>query len=201
MSQTQTERVLELVRQAGVLRPRDLKAHGLSPEYLRRLEQRGLVLRSSRGLYLPADALVTEHHSLAEACKRVPHGVICLLSALEFHGLTTQWPDEVWMAIGAKARLPRVTYPPLRIARFSGAAYTYGVEEHMIEGVRVPVYSPTKTVADCFKYRNKIGLSVALEALKDARQKLDVSLDDIYRAAKVCRVDRVMQPYLDGMVA
>ncbi len=201
MSRTQTERVLELVRQTGVLRPRDLKAYGLSPEYLRRLEQRGLVLRSSRGLYISADALVTEHHSLAEACKRVPHGVICLLSALEFHGLTTQWPDAVWMAIDGKARLPRVAYPPLRIARFSGAAYTYGIEEHVIEGVRVPVYSPAKTVADCFKYRNKIGLSVALEALKDARQKLDVSLDDIYRAAKVCRVDRVMQPYLDGMVA
>lgn len=201
MSETKTEQVLELVRKAGVLRPRDLKAYGLSPEYLRRLEQRGLILRSSRGLYIPADTMFTEHHSLAEACKRVPHGVICLLSALEFHRLTTEWPDEVWMAIEARARLPRLEYPPLRIVRFSGAAYSYGIEEHLIEGVRVPVYSPAKTVADCFKYRNKIGLGVALEALKGARLLPGVSLDDIYRAAKVCRVDRVMQPYLDGMVA
>ncbi len=123
MSETKTEQVLGQ-RQAGVLRPRDLKAYGLSPEYLRRLEQRGLILRSSRGLYIPADALLTEHHSLAEACKRVPHGMICLLSALEFHGLTTQWPDEVWMAIDARARLPRLEYPPVRIVRFSGEAYS-----------------------------------------------------------------------------
>ena len=195
------EQTLALVREAGVLRPRDLKARGLSREYLRRLEQRGLILRSSRGLYMPADADLTESHSLAEACKRVPHGVICLLSALEFHILTTQAPFEVWMAIDVKARLPQVVYPPLRIFRCSGAAFSYGIEEHWIEGVLVKVYTPAKTVADCFKYRNKIGTDVALEALKDVRRKRLATLDDVYRAAKVCRVDRIMQPYLEGMVA
>lgn len=195
------EQTLALVREAGVLRPRDLKARGLSREYLRRLEQRGLILRSSRGLYMPADADLTESHSLAEACKRVPHGVICLLSALEFHNFTTQWPFEVWLAIDVKARLPQVAYPPLRIMRFSGEAFSYGIEEHWIEGVLVKVYTPAKTVADCFKYRNKIGTDVALEALKDVRRKRLTTLDDVYRAARVCRVERVMQPYLEGMVA
>jgi predicted transcriptional regulator of viral defense system len=195
------EQTLALVREAGVLRPRDLKAHGLSREYLRRLEQRGLILRSSRGLYIPADADLTESHSLAEACKRVPHGVICLLSALQFHGLTTQAPFEVWMAIDGKARLPRIGYPPLRIVRFSGEALSYGVEEHWIEGVPVQVYSPAKTVADCFKYRNKVGLDVALEALRETWRERRATMDAIYRAANVCRVDRVMQPYLEAMVA
>jgi len=195
------EQTLALVREAGVLRPRDLKAHGLSREYLRRLEQRGLILRSSRGLYMPADADLTESHSLAEACKRVPHGVICLLSALQFHILTTQAPFEVWMAIDGKARLPRVVYPPLRIFRCSGPAFSYGIEEYWIEGVLVRVYSPAKTVADCFKYRNKIGLDVALEAMNDAWRSRRATMDAIYRAAKVCRVDHVMQPYLEEMVA
>jgi predicted transcriptional regulator of viral defense system len=201
MAATKTEQTLELVRQMGVLRPRDLKAHGLSPEYLRRLEQRGLVQRSSRGIYFASDAELTENHSLAEACKRVPHGVICLLSALQFHNFTTQWPFEIWMAIDGKAHLPRVDYPPLRIMRFSGEALSYGVEEHWLEGVLVKVYTPAKTVADCFKYRNKIGTDVALEAVKDARRKRLVTFDDVYRAARVCRVEQVMQPYLEGMVA
>ncbi len=198
---TKTEQTLELVRQMGVLRPRDLKAYGLSPEYLRRLEQRGLVQRSSRGIYFASDAELTENHSLAEACKRVPHGVICLLSALQFHNFTTQWPFEVWMAIDGKARLPRVDYPPLRIMRFSGEAFTYGIEEHQLEGVLVKVYTPAKTVADCFKYRNKIGTDVALEAMNDGWLKKRYTMRDIYYAAKACRVEQVMQPYLEEMVA
>ncbi len=201
MAATKTEQALELVRQMGILRPRDLKAHGLSPEYLRRLEQRGLVQRTSRGIYFATDAGLTENHSLAEACKRVPHGVICLLSALQFHNFTTQWPFEVWMAIDVKARLPRVSYPPLRIMRFSGEAFTYGIEEHWLEGVLVKIYTPAKTIADCFKYRNKVGTDVALEAMNDAWLKKLCTMRDIYRAAKVCRVENVMQPYLEEMVA
>jgi predicted transcriptional regulator of viral defense system len=201
MAATKTEQALELVRQMGVLRPRDLKAHGISPEYLRRLEQRGLVERDGRGLYRAADLEVTEHHTLVEACKRVPHGVACLLTALEFHVFTTQAPFEIWMAIDIKARLPKVTDLPLRIFRFSGEAFSYGIEEHTIEGVRVRVYNPAKTVADCFKYRHKIGLDVALEALREARRERLATMDQIYRAARVCRVDRVMQPYAEAMVA
>lgn len=201
MDSSQTERALALAREVGVLRPRDLKEQGIPPEYLHRLYRRGLLERSARGLYRLPDAELTEHHSLVEACKRVPHGVICLLSALEFHQFTTQWPFEVWMAIDGKARLPRVAYPALRIMRFSGAALSYGVEEHWIEGVLVRVYNPAKTVADCFKYRNKIGLDVALEALREVRRERLATLNDVYKAARVCHVDRVMQPYLEGMVA
>lgn len=195
------EQTLALVREVGVLRPRDLAPHGLSREYLRRLEQRGLIERDGRGLYRAADLEVTEHHTLVEACKRVPHGVACLLTSLEFHDFTTQAPFEIWMALDVKARLPKVDDIPLRIFRFSGEAFSYGIEEHWIEGVRVRVYTPAKTVADCFKYRNKVGLDVALEALREARREHLATMDQIYRAARVCRVDRVMQPYTEAMVA
>ncbi len=161
------QRVLKLAKKAGVVRPRDLAAQGIPREYLIRLRNRGVLQQPSRGLYVLADADLGERQSLAEACKRVPHGVICLLSALQFHGLTTQIPHEVWMAIDVKARRPKVDYPPLRIVRFSAAALTFGTEEHLVRGVKIKVYGPAKTVADCFKYRNKIGIDVALEALRD----------------------------------
>ena len=195
---TKQEEVLELVRRAGVLRPRDLDRYGIARTYLQRLERRGLLERAGRGLYRLASADVTEHHGLATACKRVPHGVICLLSALRFHDLTTQAPFEVWMAIDVRARRPGGTAPPLRIVRFSGKALTAGVETHRIEGVRVRVYGPAKTVADCFKYRNKIGLDVALEALRDYRRTHPGGLDELWKFARICRVANVMRPYLEA---
>jgi len=152
-----------------------------------------------RGLYIPADALATVHHRLAEASKRVPNGIICLISALRFHDLTTQVPHEVWMAISEKARRPRGDYPPLRIVRFSGASLDYGVLTQKVEGVAVRVFDPAKTVADCFKYRNKIGLDVALEALRDCYRQRKATMDELWKAAKVCRVARVMQPYLESI--
>jgi predicted transcriptional regulator of viral defense system len=173
-------------------------AHGIHPEYVRRLCDRGLLIRSGRGLYIPADADVTSHHTLAEASKRVPSGVICLLSALRFHELTTQSPRDIWLAISEKARRPRVDYPPLRIMRFSGLALTEGVEEHKIEGVPVKLYNPAKTVADCFKYRNKIGLEVAIEALRDCRRQRKCTNDELWHYARVCRVANVMRPYLEA---
>ena len=148
---------------------------------------------------MAADSAATEHHSLAEAAKRVPSGIICLLSALRYHQLTTQAPHEVWMAISRKARRPQVDHPPLRIVRFSGAALEYGVQKKKVEGVPLRVYSPAKTVADCFKYRNKIGLEVALEALRDCYRQRKATMDDLWEAAKVCRVARVMQPYLESI--
>jgi len=195
---TTTEEVLKLARQMGVLRVRDLTSRGIHPEYLRRLCRKGLLTRTGRGLYIAADAEISVHHGLAQACKRVPHGVICLLSALQFHELGTQSPFEVWMALDRKAARPRIDYPPLRIARFSGKALTEGVEEYAIEGVQVRIYSPAKTVADCFKYRNKIGLDVALEALRDCREQKKCSNDDLWRYAKICRVANVMRPYLEA---
>ena len=200
MKRERIQQVLEIARRLGVLRPRDLDAHGIPRVYLSRLHDRYLLRRVGRGLYVAADLKATEHHTLAEACKRVPHGVLCLLSALQFHGLTTQAPFEVWVAIEEKARLPRVTRPRMRFVRFSGKALTEGVEERNIEGVSVKVYNPAKTVADCFKYRNKIGLDVALEALQDCRRTRRCTMDELWYYAQVCRVARVIRPYLEAVV-
>ncbi|MCE2433357.1 MAG: type IV toxin-antitoxin system AbiEi family antitoxin domain-containing protein, partial [Candidatus Latescibacteria bacterium] len=158
--------VLELAQQ-GLLRVCDLTSRGLHPEYLRRLYQKGLVRREGRGLYIAADAEISVHYGLAQVAKRVSHGVICLLSALSFHEIGTQLPHQVWMAIDRRAAKPKMQFPPLRVMRFSGAALTEGVETYQIEGVPVQIFNPAKTVADCFKYRNKIGLDIALEALKE----------------------------------
>lgn len=159
----------------------------------------GELERVGRGLYVPAHAVIAEHHTLVEAAARVPHGVVCLLSALRFHGLGTQAPHEVWLAIDRKARKPTADWPPLRIVRFSGEALAFGVERHELEGVPVKITSREKTVADCFKYRNKIGLDVALEALREYLRLRKRSVDELVRAARVCRVSRVMQPYLEAM--
>ncbi len=199
MAASPTDRVLNLARRSGVLRPRDLDAEGIPRVYLRRLHAAGVLDNPGRGLYVLAKAQPSEHQSLAEACKRVPHGVVCLLSALQFHGLTTQAPFEVWMAIGESARRPKVDYPPLRIVRFSAAALAFGVDEHTVDGVRVRVTNPAKTVADCFKYRNKIGLDVALEALRECWRERRATMDELFRAAEVCRVARVIRPYLESL--
>jgi predicted transcriptional regulator of viral defense system len=193
-----TQEVIKIVEKEGILRPRDLDRYGIPRVYLSRLCERGLLQRVGRGLYVPADAAVTEHHTLAEACKRVPQGVLCLLSALQFHGLTTQAPFEVWMALEQKAWQPLVHRPKIRFVRFSGRSFHDGVEEHQIEGVPAKVYNPAKTVADCFKYRNKIGLDVALEALRDCRGQRKCTNDELWHYAKICRVANVMKPYLEA---
>lgn len=199
MGISRKEQVLALIRRMGVLRPRDLIGQGIPRVYLRRLCTEGVLENPERGLYVLANAAVSEHQSLREACKRVPQGVVCLLSALQFHELTTQAPFEVWLAIAANARRPKVLNPPLRIVRFSGRALIEDIEEHKIRGVTVKVYSPAKTVADCFKYRNKIGLDVALEALRDCWRKRKATMDELYRAAQICRVGRVILPYLESL--
>jgi len=196
---TQTQRVLELVGEMGVLRPRDLIPYGIPRTYLSRLCAVGKLRRIARGLYVLPDSKVTEHHSLVEACKRVPKGVVCLLSALQYHELTTQAPFEVWLAIGEKAWRPRVEFPPLRIVRFSQPTLEAGIKEYEIEGVAVLVYIPAKTVADCFKYRNKIGLDVAIEALRECLRSRHCTMDDLWRYAKICRVQNVMRPYLESL--
>jgi predicted transcriptional regulator of viral defense system len=182
-----------------VFRSRDVAAVGLSRTALGRLVAAGTIERVGRGLYAGVNARVTEQHTLVEAAKRVPKGIVCLLSALRFHRLTTQTPHEVWLAIDVKARKPAADWPPLRIVRFSGAARTQGVEAHTIEGVELHVTSREKTVADCFKYRNKIGLDVALEALREYLRGGQRSVDNLVRAAEVCRVARVMRPYIESL--
>lgn len=166
---------------------------------LQRLVERGVIEREGRGLYRLAGTEVSEHYCFIQAAKRVPKGVICLLSALRFHELTTQKPFEVWLAIERGARRPASDAPPLRVHSFSGAAFTAGIETHELEGVPVRVYSAAKTVADCFKYRNKIGIEVALEALRDTLRQRKATVDEIWRYAEICRVSRVIYPYLEAL--
>jgi len=192
-------RLVKTLRRAGLIRVRDLQGQGIHPEYLRRLCQKGLVVRVGRGLYRSAHAQPTAQTGLAQVAKRVPQAVVCLLSALQFHEIGTQSPPQVWVALDRRLARPRLDYPPLRVLRFSGPALTAGVETHMIEGVPVKVYTPAKTVADCFKYRNKIGLDVALEALRDALRRRKCKMDALWRCAKVCRVTNVMRPYLEAL--
>ena len=194
------QKALALVREAVVLRPRDLSAHGIPRNALSRLVKRGAVRRIARGLYELADRDPPEHLALMEVCKRVPHGVVCLISALNFHELTTQIPHEVWMAIDVKAHQPKIKYPPTRFVRFSGPALTYGVKDHDLQGVTVRITTPAKTVADCFKFRNKVGLEVAIEALRDYWRNKKGAIDDLWKAAQVCRVAKIMRPYLEATV-
>jgi predicted transcriptional regulator of viral defense system len=200
MAKTAPERVLEMASKQPLVRPRDVEARGIARESLLRLYRRGLLVRPARGVYALAESPVTEHHSLAVAAKLVPRSVVCLLSALRFHGLTTQDPHEVWIAIDFKAHKPSLASPALRVVRFSGRALVEGVEAHEIEGVRVQVYGAAKTVGDCFKYRHKIGIDVAIEALRDVLRSRKATVDEIHRFAKVCRVANVMQPYLESAV-
>ena len=142
---------------------------------------------------------MSEHHSLAQATVRVPKGVVCLVSALVFHELTTQSPDEVWLAIDRKVRHPADGFPPLRVVRFGGEALTAGTAVHPIDGRAVRITTPAKTVADCFKYRNKIGISVAVEALREGWAKRRFTIDDLEAMARVCRVHNVIRPYLEAL--
>jgi predicted transcriptional regulator of viral defense system len=197
---TQTEHILRSAERRGVLRPRDLDRLGISRTALSRLHAAGKLVRLGRGLYaLPETPGRTEHQALMEVASRVPQSVICLLSALRFHGLTTQAPFEIWIAVDRRAWRPRIDYPPIRVLRFSGRALTEGIETHTIGGVKVHVYSPAKTVADCFKYRNKFGLDVALEALRDVWRAKRATIDELLRCARICRVEGVMRPYLESL--
>ncbi|MBN1191439.1 MAG: type IV toxin-antitoxin system AbiEi family antitoxin domain-containing protein [Dehalococcoidales bacterium] len=200
MANDRIEYIVDIVKTTGVFRARDLDQKRIPRAYLQRLLQEGLIDRIGRGLYSVRGANITEHHTIVEASTRVPQGIICLLSALRFHNLTTQSPSKIWMAINRKARLPKVDYPSLKFVRFSGYSLTEGIEEHQIEGVQVRIYNPAKTVVDCFKYRNKIGLDVAMEALRDCLRQRKCTVDEILSYAKICRVTQVIKPYVEAMV-
>ena len=200
MSSAKRLKLIKLFNKNGVVRPKDIEQIGISPVYLNKLFQSGFLERPSRGIYTLKDTDVSEHQTLIEVTKRIPHGVVCLLSALQFHGITTQIPFEVWLAIDVKARRPNGDFQPLRICRFSKSSLDYGVEKRKMGGAVIKVYSPAKTVADCFKYRNKIGLDVAIEALRDVWKKRKATMDELHKASKVCRVANVMRPYLESIV-
>jgi predicted transcriptional regulator of viral defense system len=193
-------RVLELARTRALFRTRDAIAHGAHAETVARMVRAGVLERLGPGRYRLAAADVTEHHDLVLASDAVPAGVICLLSALRFHNVGTQLPHQVWIAVPRGTRVPRLSFPPLRVTRISAALFEQGIERHYVEGRAVRVYSLTRTVADCFRFRNTIGLDVALEALKEAWRSRRLNLDELHRVAKQLRVNRVMQPYLETIV-
>ncbi len=198
-----SDTILELARTRGVLRSRDLssRAGGSYRVALSALSRQGKLVRVARGLYALPEHERREHAALGEMAIRYPSAVFCLLTALQVHGLGTQSPHEIWIAIGNKARVPSVDYPPLRVARFSDESLGYGVAQLSADGVvQIPVTDIAKTIADCFKYRNKIGLDVALEALRDAWRSKRVTMDELVEAAKVCRVSNVIRPYLESLV-
>jgi len=201
MKQDTAKQVLSLLEQEGVLRPCDLDAYHIPRRYLSRLYQRGLLVRSARGLYTAANAELSENQTIVDVSKRIPKGAICLLSALSIHEITTQSPFEVWIAIDVKARLPQIKDLPIKTVRFSGEALTSGIDYQIIDGVKVPIYNPAKTIADCFKYRNKIGLDVAIEALQEGWKDKKFNMNDIWKFSKICRVQNVMRPYLESLVA
>jgi len=198
-STEKSRKVLDLAREKGVLHTRDLNNYGIQREYLSRLCKQGRLIRVGRGRYVLPDMEISENYNLALVAKAIPGAVISLLSALRFHDIGTQSPFQVWIAIQNRAASPRIDNPTVRIFRFSGEAFSEGIEEHHIDGVNVKVYNPAKTVADCFKYRNKIGLDVAIEALRDGWQQKKFSMDELWKYSKICRVSNVIKPYLESL--
>lgn len=194
-------RVLRLAGARSVVRARDLAAHGVHTSTLTRLTRAGSLEKVGPGRYrLAKQQPRTEHHDLVVAAAAVPRAVVCLLSALQFHGVGTQLPHEVWIAVPRGARVPRLTTPPLHVVNVSSTVFDLGIETHRIERQVVHVYSLARTVADCFRFRNQIGLDVALEALTDAWRSKRLNIDELNRIAKKLRVHRVMQPYLEMVV-
>ncbi|KLN53590.1 hypothetical protein VPARA_52760 [Variovorax paradoxus] len=196
---THARRVLDLLAQKGMLRPSDLDAIEAPRVALTRMTAAGLVEKVGRGLYRLPERGGSEHESLAAVAAKVPQAVFCLLTALQFHGLTTQLPRQVWIAMPRGSHVPRIDYPPLKMIQVSGEAYSAGIEVVERDHVQLRVYGVAKTVVDCFKHRNKIGLDVALEALRDARAQRKASADDLGHYAKICRVANVMRPYLEAI--
>jgi predicted transcriptional regulator of viral defense system len=198
---TQRSRALALLGQQPILRLKDFTAQDVGPETLARLVREGMIVRVARGLYQRANASADAGHSLAEATVLVPKGVICLISALQFHELTLQMPSEVWMAIDRAAWRPRIEYPPVRFVRFSGTALTDGVKRHRIEGVEVAITDPARTIVDCFRYRGKVGLDVALEGLREGLRQRKMTTDQLWRHATKMRVWSILKPYVEATAA
>lgn len=195
----QTQRVLDLARQRGMLRASHLQSLGVTRVVLTRLAATGQLERVGRGLYRLPDTPSSERESLAIIATKVPQAVFCLLTALQIHELTTQLPRQVWIAMPQGSHSPKIDYPPVKMVQFTGEAYSEGIEVMHADQVKLRVYGVAKTVADCFKHRNKIGLDVAIEALRDALAQKKATANDLWRFAKICRVANVMRPYLEAL--
>jgi predicted transcriptional regulator of viral defense system len=200
MSTTKAASLKALTATRSTFRAMDAVQAGTPRAILSRLVREGELTRLGRGVYAWVDRASTEHDSLIEVGVRTPHAVFCLLTALQFHHLTTQSPTEIWLALPNKARIPKIDYPPIRVVRYSGASLTEGVEMHQVQGQTIRVYCAAKTVADCFKFRNKIGVDIAIEALREAWQQQKVTMTELYHYGKICRVEKIMRPYLEFLV-
>jgi hypothetical protein len=197
----QRTRALDLLKGRGMLRLKDFMVEGIGPETLARLVREEAVVSPARGLYQLLDTQIEAAHMLAEAAVLVPKGVVCLTSALQYHELTLQMPSAVWMAIERTAWRPKIDYPRIRFVRFTGSALTEGVERHRVESIEVPITDPARTIVDCFRYRAKVGLDVAMEGLREGLRRRRCTPDDLWRYARKARVWSVMRPYVEAMVA
>jgi predicted transcriptional regulator of viral defense system len=197
------QKALDYARERGPFRPRDVAGLGVHPEDIRRLCSKSLLTRASRGLYELADAKPDPNQTLVEVCKRVPNAVVCLLSALRFHEIGTQLPHKVWLAIPSKAARPRIDYPPVELTYLTDRMFHEGIEEHKTAIGMIRVYSVAKTIVDCFRFRNKVGLDVAIEALRETisnRRRYGITIGQVSEMARQCRVGEVMRPYLEAMI-
>jgi predicted transcriptional regulator of viral defense system len=201
MPSTQKERALHLLKAKGMLRLKDFINKNIEPVTLARLVRDGQVVRPARGLYQLPDTPVDAAHVLAEAATLVPKGIVCLVSALQYHGLTLQMPSTIWMAIGRTAWKPTISYPPIRFVRFSGWAITDGVERYAIQSRKVSITNPARTIVDCFRYRNKIGIDIAMEGLRDGIRQKKCTPDELWQYGKKARIWTIMRPYVETVVA
>jgi predicted transcriptional regulator of viral defense system len=194
------EHVGAIVQKRTLVRSKELKGLSVSRSHLWNLAKAGKIERVGRGLYRSKEAPISVNETLLEVAKMVPLGVLCLSSALRYHELTTENPFEIWLAIERGTWSPKLDYPPVRVVHFSEAAFKFGIETRTVDGGRLRVYSPAKTVADCFKFRTKIGMETAIQALRSAYREKKATMDQIWNAAKVCRVVNVMRPYMESLV-
>ena len=201
MAITQGDRALDLLKSKGMLRLRDFMAEDIEPETLARMVRDEKIIRPARGLYQLPDTKIDAAYMFAEAAVLVPKGIVCLISALQFHELTLQMPSAIWMAIERSAWRPTISYPPIRFVRFSGWAMTAGVEKYPIQSREVPITNPARTIVDCFRYRNKIGLDTAMEGLREAIRHRKCTPDELWRYAKKARIWTVMRPYVETVVS
>lgn len=200
MSTTETTAIQKIKELGSIFRSSELLQKGVSPRTLYALRDSGVLEQLSRGTYRLVEQGILSNPDLVTVALRVPQGVICLISALSFHGLTTQIPHTVSIAITKTMRNPVISYPPLQVYRYDESSYQAGIEKHLVDGVSISVYCPEKTLADCFKFRNKIGMDVVLEALKQYRAQRQLNVAELMKYADICRVTNIMKPYLESLL-
>ena len=195
-----TEQILKLAKEKGIIQANDLEPLGITRNYLYKLCKEGLIIKTARGMYMLPDAPITENQNFIEIAKKIPNAVVCMISALSFHRITTQIPHEIWIAVPRDTWRPSMDYPPLHYTVLTENVYNFGIQEVNINGTIVKIYNPAKTIADCFKFRNIVGVDVAIEALREVWRSRKATMDELVEAAEVNRVSKIMRPYLEAIV-